>query len=211
MTITLTPRAGTIDSIRREGTDSFHQPVDHLVADGDDRARATARRTLAEMVPGYAPSRSCVSLALSTSGRQTTRACCAATGRAAAAVRGRPDDHLHLLRRLWPADGHRQPHRCGRHPISGCRVPDLHRLRRHWTAAGLSAAPAHTRGPDRSAPRGPGHHRTRSGPPAHPRSVRGCRHDGREGVGRRPPRQRHPSSTTRDSAPMSTPPAGRRA
>ncbi|WP_327425685.1 hypothetical protein OG612_42585 (plasmid) [Streptomyces sp. NBC_01527] len=55
MTITLTPRAGTIDSIRREGTDSFHQPVDHLVADGDDRARATARRTLAEMVPGYAP------------------------------------------------------------------------------------------------------------------------------------------------------------
>ncbi|MFF1847097.1 hypothetical protein ACFVW9_36155 [Streptomyces sp. NPDC058217] len=57
MTITLTPRAGTIDGIRREETDPFHQLVDHLVADGDDRARAAgrqARRTLAEMAPGYA-------------------------------------------------------------------------------------------------------------------------------------------------------------
>ncbi|MET8275730.1 hypothetical protein [Streptomyces sp. NPDC005096] len=57
MTSILTPRAGTIDSIRREGTDPFHQLVDHLIADGDDRARSAgrrARRTLAEMVPGYA-------------------------------------------------------------------------------------------------------------------------------------------------------------
>ncbi|WP_331755869.1 hypothetical protein [Streptomyces sp. NBC_01643] len=53
---TLTPRVGTIDGIRREETDQFHQLVDHLVADGDDRARAAgrrARRTLTEMAPGY--------------------------------------------------------------------------------------------------------------------------------------------------------------
>jgi hypothetical protein len=53
---TLTPRAGTVDGIRREETDQLHQLVDHLVADGDDRARAAgrrARRTLTEMAPGY--------------------------------------------------------------------------------------------------------------------------------------------------------------
>ncbi|WP_406297229.1 MULTISPECIES: hypothetical protein [unclassified Streptomyces] len=66
----ISPRAGTIDDIRREDdcggddgrgyerdeTDRFHQLVDHLVADGDDHARAAgrrARRTLTEMVPGY--------------------------------------------------------------------------------------------------------------------------------------------------------------
>ncbi|MFD3492302.1 hypothetical protein ACFWWB_17285 [Streptomyces sp. NPDC058690] len=71
MTTTLTPRAGTIDDIRREDdcggddgrgnerdeTDRFHRVVRQLVVDGDDRARATgrrARRTLAEMAPGYA-------------------------------------------------------------------------------------------------------------------------------------------------------------
>lgn len=57
MTSILTPHAGTIDGIRREETDQFHQLVDHLVADGDDRARAAGRRvrrTLAEMAPGYA-------------------------------------------------------------------------------------------------------------------------------------------------------------
>ncbi|WP_237694333.1 hypothetical protein [Streptomyces sp. SID2563] len=59
------PRAGGIDDIRREDgakgferdeTDQFHQVVDHLVFDGDARARAAgrrARRTLAEMQPGY--------------------------------------------------------------------------------------------------------------------------------------------------------------
>ncbi|MFE4922373.1 hypothetical protein [Streptomyces sp. NPDC056661] len=40
MTSILTPGAGTIDSIPREETDPFHQLVDHLIADGDDRARA---------------------------------------------------------------------------------------------------------------------------------------------------------------------------
>ncbi|MFD5065267.1 hypothetical protein [Streptomyces sp. NPDC058394] len=37
-------------------TDQFHQLVQQLAADGDDRARAAgrrARRTLAEMAPGY--------------------------------------------------------------------------------------------------------------------------------------------------------------
>ena len=62
----LAPRAGVIDDIRREDdrkgyerdeTDTFHQLVDHLVDDGDTRARTAgrrARRTLAEMAPGYA-------------------------------------------------------------------------------------------------------------------------------------------------------------
>ncbi|MFF4249463.1 hypothetical protein ACFYY2_34115 [Streptomyces sp. NPDC001822] len=57
--------AGTIDDIGREDdqrgyerdeTDQFHQLVDHLVADGDARARSAgrrARRTLPEMAPGY--------------------------------------------------------------------------------------------------------------------------------------------------------------
>ncbi|MET8420852.1 hypothetical protein AB0P40_35040 [Streptomyces sp. NPDC079189] len=70
MIITLTPRAGTIDDIRREDdcggndgrgyerdeTDQFHQVVRQLVANGDDRARAADRRacrTLTEMAPGY--------------------------------------------------------------------------------------------------------------------------------------------------------------
>ncbi|MFD4764328.1 hypothetical protein ACFWOJ_37575 [Streptomyces sp. NPDC058439] len=70
MTLTLlrpatAPRAGTIDDIRREDdgkgferdeTDQFHQLVQQLVADGDDRAQVAgrrARRTLAEMAPGY--------------------------------------------------------------------------------------------------------------------------------------------------------------
>ncbi|WP_329046680.1 hypothetical protein [Streptomyces sp. NBC_01422] len=65
-----TPRAGTIDDIGREDdraghdgrgyerdeTDQFHKLVDRLVADGDTRAQAVgrkARRTLAEMAPGY--------------------------------------------------------------------------------------------------------------------------------------------------------------
>ncbi|MFF0051638.1 hypothetical protein [Streptomyces sp. NPDC005498] len=58
MSSILTPCVGTIDGIRRAETIQFRQLVDHLVADGDDRARAAgrqARRTLAEMVPGYAP------------------------------------------------------------------------------------------------------------------------------------------------------------
>ncbi|MET7563734.1 hypothetical protein ABZS95_26570 [Streptomyces sp. NPDC005479] len=66
----ISPRAGTIDDIRREDdcgrddgrgyerdeTDRFHRVVHLLVADGDDRARAAgrrARRTLDEMAPGY--------------------------------------------------------------------------------------------------------------------------------------------------------------
>jgi len=64
-TTTRTPRAGTIEDIRREDdrmgyerdeTDQFHQLVGRMVADGDTRARSTgrqARRTLAEMDPGY--------------------------------------------------------------------------------------------------------------------------------------------------------------
>ncbi|MEU9061720.1 hypothetical protein AB0D13_23375 [Streptomyces sp. NPDC048430] len=59
------PSAGKIDDIGREDdqrgyerdeTDQFHQLVDHLVVDGDTRARSAgrhARRTLAEMAPGY--------------------------------------------------------------------------------------------------------------------------------------------------------------
>ncbi|MEU5824899.1 hypothetical protein [Streptomyces sp. NPDC047803] len=42
--------------LERDETDQFHQIVDHLVADGDSRARAAgrrARRTLTEMAPGY--------------------------------------------------------------------------------------------------------------------------------------------------------------
>ncbi|MFC8263687.1 hypothetical protein ACFUNF_40325 [Streptomyces sp. NPDC057291] len=71
MTSILTPCAGTIDDIRREDdrggddgrgyerdeTDQIHRVVRQLVADSDDRARAAgrwARRTLAEMAPGYA-------------------------------------------------------------------------------------------------------------------------------------------------------------
>ncbi|MCX4451545.1 hypothetical protein [Streptomyces sp. NBC_01789] len=64
-TLTLAPRAGGIDDIRREDdnrgyerdeTDQHHQLVDRLVADGDTRARTAgrrARRTLTEMYPGY--------------------------------------------------------------------------------------------------------------------------------------------------------------
>ncbi|MGW9120228.1 hypothetical protein ACWGRV_27055 [Streptomyces sp. NPDC055663] len=69
--VALAPCAGEIDEIGREDdgsghngsgyerdeTDtSFHRIVRHLVADGDDRARSAgrrARRTLAEMAPGY--------------------------------------------------------------------------------------------------------------------------------------------------------------
>ncbi|WP_434600206.1 hypothetical protein [Streptomyces sp. A5-4] len=63
-------RAGTIDDIRRKDdagghdgrgyerdeTDQFHQLVQQLVVDGDDRAATAdrrARRTLAEMAPSY--------------------------------------------------------------------------------------------------------------------------------------------------------------
>ncbi|MFJ8855668.1 hypothetical protein [Streptomyces sp. NPDC102437] len=59
MTTTLTPNAGTIDDSRgyeRDETDAFHQLVRQLVSDGDHRARSAgrrARRTLAEMAPGY--------------------------------------------------------------------------------------------------------------------------------------------------------------
>ncbi|WP_299541782.1 hypothetical protein [uncultured Streptomyces sp.] len=71
MTITLTspalaPRAGGYGDMERDDngrgyerdeTDTgFRQLVHHLVADGDDRARTggrRARRTLAEMAPGY--------------------------------------------------------------------------------------------------------------------------------------------------------------
>ncbi|GHB18858.1 hypothetical protein GCM10010392_54390 [Streptomyces clavifer] len=61
----IAPRAGTIDDIRREDdkrgyerdeTDSFRQLVAGLVVDGDRRAGSAgrhARRTLAEMSPGY--------------------------------------------------------------------------------------------------------------------------------------------------------------
>ncbi|MGW0669797.1 hypothetical protein [Streptomyces sp. NPDC002746] len=63
MSVTLTPRAGTVDDIRREDdargyerdeTDQFHRMVERLVAVGDRRAHAAgrqARRTLAEMAP----------------------------------------------------------------------------------------------------------------------------------------------------------------
>ncbi|MFF3735180.1 hypothetical protein ACFYXM_34145 [Streptomyces sp. NPDC002476] len=59
------PRAGLIGDMteddnqrgyERDETDTFHRLIHHLVADGDDRARATGRnvrRTLAEMAPGY--------------------------------------------------------------------------------------------------------------------------------------------------------------
>ncbi|MFD5786709.1 hypothetical protein ACFWH1_08730 [Streptomyces sp. NPDC127037] len=59
------PRAGKIDDIgseddnrgyERDETDQFHQLVDRLVDDGDTRAQVggrRARRTLAEMEPGY--------------------------------------------------------------------------------------------------------------------------------------------------------------
>ncbi|MFE6985813.1 hypothetical protein [Streptomyces griseus] len=64
------PRAGVADDIRREDdrsghdgrgyerdeTDTFHQLVQQLVDDGDDRAAVAgrrARRTLQEMAPGY--------------------------------------------------------------------------------------------------------------------------------------------------------------
>ncbi|WP_327713747.1 WhiB family transcriptional regulator (plasmid) [Streptomyces sp. NBC_00464] len=62
---TLIPRAGIADDMSRDDdargyerdeTDQFHQVLWHLVGDGDDRARAAgrqARRTLAEMDPGY--------------------------------------------------------------------------------------------------------------------------------------------------------------
>uniref|UniRef100_UPI002F91A3B4 hypothetical protein n=1 Tax=Streptomyces sp. NBC_01553 TaxID=2975877 RepID=UPI002F91A3B4 len=74
MNTTLTPRAGVADEVGREigreddrsgngsgyerdETDtSFHRIVRQLVDDGDDRARTAgrrARRTLAEMAPGY--------------------------------------------------------------------------------------------------------------------------------------------------------------
>ncbi|MER5362452.1 hypothetical protein [Streptomyces sp. NPDC002785] len=64
-TTVLAPRAGTIDDIRREDdakgyerdeTDRFNQLVRSLVIDGDRRAELggrRARRTLAEMTPGY--------------------------------------------------------------------------------------------------------------------------------------------------------------
>ncbi|MFD5065640.1 hypothetical protein [Streptomyces sp. NPDC058394] len=48
------PRAGFFDDMTE--TDQFHQLVQQLVADGDDRGRAAgrqARRTLTEMAPGY--------------------------------------------------------------------------------------------------------------------------------------------------------------
>ncbi|MFD5065155.1 hypothetical protein [Streptomyces sp. NPDC058394] len=48
------PPAGLVADMTE--TDQFHQLVQQLAADGDDRARAAgrrARRTLAEMAPGY--------------------------------------------------------------------------------------------------------------------------------------------------------------
>ncbi|MEU5372473.1 hypothetical protein ABZ362_26485 [Streptomyces sp. NPDC005951] len=59
------PRAGLADDMTRDDnrrgferdeTDTFHQLVQQLVVDGDDRAAAAARRarrTLQEMAPGY--------------------------------------------------------------------------------------------------------------------------------------------------------------
>lgn len=59
------PRAGIFDDMEgeddrrgfeRDETDTFHQLVRHLVADGDRRADLAgrrARRKLAEMAPGY--------------------------------------------------------------------------------------------------------------------------------------------------------------
>lgn len=59
------PRAGLADDMTRDDnrrgferdeTDTFHQLVQQLVVDGDDRAAAAgrrARRTLQEMNPGY--------------------------------------------------------------------------------------------------------------------------------------------------------------
>ncbi|MFI6125372.1 hypothetical protein ACIBCU_37620 [Streptomyces sp. NPDC051064] len=62
---TLPPRAGWLEDqerddnqrgFERDETDQFHRLVDRLVDDGDTRARSAgrqARRTLAEMAPGY--------------------------------------------------------------------------------------------------------------------------------------------------------------
>ncbi|MCX4554272.1 WhiB family transcriptional regulator [Streptomyces sp. NBC_01500] len=62
-TMSLTPRAGIVDDIEREDDrkgyepeDAFHQLVARLVADDDACARTAgrqARRTLAQMAPGY--------------------------------------------------------------------------------------------------------------------------------------------------------------
>ncbi|WP_331734745.1 hypothetical protein [Streptomyces sp. NBC_00887] len=57
MTVTtLALRAGWLEAQERDETDQFHQLVHHLIVDGDTRARSAgrqARRTLAEMAPGY--------------------------------------------------------------------------------------------------------------------------------------------------------------
>ncbi|WP_406187955.1 hypothetical protein [Streptomyces sp. NBC_01006] len=68
MACTITPpafRAGVFEDMEgednrrgfeRDETDTFQQLVRHLVADGDRRAARAghrARRTLAEMIPGY--------------------------------------------------------------------------------------------------------------------------------------------------------------
>ncbi|MGW2841852.1 hypothetical protein ACWCWD_29205 [Streptomyces sp. NPDC001493] len=64
-TVILAPRAGLFEDMERDDnkrgperdeTDQFHQLVQELVDDGDARARSAgrrARRTLAEMMPGY--------------------------------------------------------------------------------------------------------------------------------------------------------------
>ena len=60
----ISPRAGWYEDQEQKDNDlgpmpdetEFHQFVQHLIDDGDDRARAAgrrARRTLAEMIPGY--------------------------------------------------------------------------------------------------------------------------------------------------------------
>lgn len=49
-------RAGDGRGYERDETDRFHQVIRHLVATGDSRAQAAgrnARRTLADMAPGY--------------------------------------------------------------------------------------------------------------------------------------------------------------
>ncbi|MFJ7200927.1 MULTISPECIES: hypothetical protein [unclassified Streptomyces] len=61
--VTLAPRTGVADEVGRgddrsgrNGRDQYHRLVRQLVADGDHRARSAsrhARRTLAEMAPGY--------------------------------------------------------------------------------------------------------------------------------------------------------------
>ena len=90
-----------------------------------------------------------------------------------------------FLRTPAPVSG-RQPDRRGRQALSVGAARAVPVRRQAVDAA------AHTPGPDRPAPRGPGHRRTRPGPPDHPRPARSCCHGGEQGVGHGPPRHRHP-------------------